>query len=232
MRREEKIVVSPIGQGIYTLSEVARLTRTRLQRIRSWFMGRKGGPAPILGCGGRWSHGHHADTTVSFHSLIDALVVARLRDCGVTMQYLRKIHGALVKELSEQHPFSRKDIYTDGKKVLIGYADKLGYPALRELLTRQHSFPKILEDYLMHVEYDEDTLLALRWRVSEGVVIDPGRRYGKPIVEACGVPTAILRTAYRANDEDVDLVAEWYGVSQANVARAVAFEESLSSHAA
>ena len=231
MARNKHTIVSPVGHGIYTLSEVARLVRTPCGRIRSWFLGRKAGPRPPLGFVER-PHGRHADITVSFHSLIDALVVARLRDCGVTMQYLRKIHGALVKELSEQHPFSRKDVYTDGKEVLVGYADKLGYPALRELLTRQHNFPKILEDYLTQVEYDKATLMAIRWRLSEGVVIDPRRRYGKPIVEACGVPTAILSRAHRANDEDVDLVAEWYGISQTDVIQAVTFEEGLSPHAA
>ena len=227
---------SAIGQGVYTLSEVARLTGTHCQRIRSWFLKRPYRPEPILKRGPRQSQKRraqkHGDFTVSFHSLIDALVVARLRDYGVSMQYLRRVHGTLIQEFGNPHPFSRRDLYTDGRKVFLGYADEFGEESLKELLTKQHSFPQILRDYLTQIEYEEDTLLAVRWRVGEGVVIDPKRRYGKPIVESCGVPTAILAAAYKANREDSQLVAEWYGVSPPDVEHAVVFEKRLLSRVA
>jgi uncharacterized protein (DUF433 family) len=165
--------------------------------------------------------------TLSFHSLIDALVVARFRDFGVSMQYLRKVYEKLVEEFSTANPFSRRDLYTDGKTVFLSYADALGQQQLKEILTSQHNFPQILTRYLKQIEYDQETLLALRWHVAEGVVIDPRRKYGKPIVEGCGVPTAILAAAYEANHRDRDIVAEWYGVSQFDVDQAVAFESSL-----
>lgn len=227
---------SPIGDGIYTLSEVARLTGSHYQRIHSWFLGRSEGPGPILDRAQlrqkRDLLRPRVDLTVSFHSLIDALVVSKLREYGVSLQYLRKVYNALSEQFSQQHPFSQSNLYTDGKEVFVRFADKFGYEALMELLTNQQSFPPVLEDYLTQIDYDEDTLLAIRWRIAEGIVIDPRRRYGKPIVATCGVPTVILAAAYKGNDQDVDLVAEWYGVSQLDVTQAVDFEKSLLSEAA
>lgn len=220
-----------VGEGVYTLTEVARLTRTHYQRIHAWFLGRQGGLGPILGReapkGRRSNRAPETDLTVSFHSLIDALVVARLRACGVPMHYLRKAYKVFTKEYSQRHPFSRRDLYTDGKQVFLGYENRHGEEIMKELLTQQQNWPEILKEYLTQVDYDEDTLMAARWRISEGIVIDPKRRYGKPILEMPGIPTGIIARAYAANHRDTDLVAEWYGVSQDDVSCAVAFEENL-----
>ncbi len=50
--------------------------------------------------------------------------------------------------------------------------------------------------------------------------------FGKPIVEAVGVPTSILAAAYEANQKDAARVARWYNVQPEHVMAAVAFEGS------
>jgi uncharacterized protein (DUF433 family) len=58
-------------------------------------------------------------------------------------------------------------------------------------------------------------------------VIDPTICFGKPIVEAVGIPTAVLAAAHQANDKDEELVGEWYNVSPSYVLAAVEFETSM-----
>lgn len=211
-----------LGQGIYQFSEVARFTGTTTERVRTWFLGREGRPGPLIGPGPQAEHSN----TVSFHGLIDALVVSKLRDdYDISMQYLRRVHSKLMEEFQVQYPFSRKDFLTDGKRIFVAYADGMGEEHLKELLTQQKAFPSILKNYLRYIEYDAESMLARRWHIEKGIVIDPERRYGKPIVEAAGVPTGILAASYRANGQDLRLVANWFGVTAEAVRAAVEFEQ-------
>ncbi len=77
------------------------------------------------------------------------------------------------------------------------------------------------------IDYDRATILARRWRIASMVVIDPTICFGKPIVEPIGIATTLLASAYRANQEDADLVADWYGVHSSHVLAAVEFERNM-----
>ena len=84
-----------------------------------------------------------------------------------------------------------------------------------------------LKYLLEHIDYQTDTRLACRWRIHEGVVIDPAVSYGRPVVQNTGVHTRVLAHQFIANGEDAGIVADLYGVSETDVKRAVAFEEHL-----
>lgn len=169
---------------------------------------------------------------LSFLDMIDALVVGKLRAAGVPLQYLRKAHSMLADEFSSSHPFSRRDILTDGKKVFLHVASELGEEHLKELLSHQHVFPEILVPVLKKISYDRHSLLAQRWDIFGGVTVDPARRYGKPIVESVGIPTAILAMAYQANGSNGEVVADWYGITKKQVMLAVHFEKKMAGAAA
>lgn len=213
-----------LGQGIYGLSEVARFTGTNPARIRPWFLNRAHRPGPIIGGADRLANGQ--PFCVTFHGLIDALVVSRLRDqYKLKMLYLRKVHRKLIEEFNVPHPFSHKDFLTDGRRIFVSYIDDCGDDRLKDVLSRQEAFPKILRGYLQHIDYDAVTLLATRWQIAPGIALDPKRRYGKPIVESVGIPTGILAACYRANGNNVRAVSRWYGISGGDVRRAVDFEK-------
>jgi len=59
------------------------------------------------------------------------------------------------------------------------------------------------------------------------VVIDPAICLGKPIVGPVGIATSILASAYQANNQDAEAVAEWYKIHASHVIAAVDFERSL-----
>ena len=75
--------------------------------------------------------------------------------------------------------------------------------------------------------YDTATSLALRWHIADQVVLDPEICFGKPIVEKTGIPTYILAAAYRANEQNEILIANWYKVKPSHVLAAVQFETKL-----
>lgn len=212
-----------LGQGIYTVAEVSKLTDLRPNRVRSWFKQRPdgSGSGPVFESDYQPADGDYA---VSFHDLIDVLVAGAFRDqFQVQMHVIRRAHSLLQERLDTRHPFCHNDLYTDGKEIFLCAANDLNEEVLSEVVSRQQFFPHIKER-LHHIDYNEITKLARRWKIAKGVVIDPLISMGKPTVENSGVTTYVIANQYEANSRNAALVADLYGVSQRDVANAVAFE--------
>jgi uncharacterized protein (DUF433 family) len=209
-----------LGNGIYSFSEASALTGLSVRRVRAWFEGWNMGGTP-RGRGRVFRGDYPADRAISFFDLIEVKVAGRLRERGISLIALRKAHAALVDLLDTPHPFSRREIYTDGKAMFVRAATT---GDLIEIVRRQHVIPQVLLPYLERVDYDPHTRLAAQWRISDGVVIDPRRHFGKPIVQSSSMPTALLAQAYQANGRDLEAVADWYGVTPGEVEAAARFE--------
>ena len=214
-----------MGNGVYSFSEAARLTGASCRCVRAWFSGEQRKDRSLI-------HSDYMPSSapggqISFHDLIDTLVVGQLRRAGLSLQYLRKVHAALLAEFEVSHPFCWKKLLTDGKRVFINTADERGEEQLKELRSKQHAFPTILRPVLKRIDYDPTSLLARRWNIAQGVIIDPGRQRGKPVVESAGIPTAVLDAAYKANGNNAKTVAHWYGITREEVRLALAFERDI-----
>ena len=130
----------------------------------------------------------------------------------------------LQERLGTKHPFCHNDLYTDGKSIFILAANQLNEKILSEVVSRQQFFPHIREK-LHHVDYNEMTRLAQRWRITEGVVVDPAVCMGKPTVAKTGIATYVVANQYYANHKNAGLIADLYGIGEQDVANAVAFEK-------
>jgi len=213
-----------LGQGIYILSEVARLTELHPIRVRSWFKGRsdRHGRGPVFASDYRIVDG---DFAVSFLDLIDVLIAGQFRDrYDVPMRIVRLAHQELQKELKTKHPFCLSNLFTDRKRIFIDVANEIDEEQLRDVVSQQQFFLHIKEK-LDHIDYSEINNLARRWRIAEGVVIDPSISMGKPTIENTGVTTYVISNQYYANNKNADLVADLYGLSEKDIANAVHFEK-------
>jgi uncharacterized protein (DUF433 family) len=215
-----------LGHGVYSLPEAARLTRLRSSRVREWFTGRstKQGLKPVFksdydSVGG--------DRAISFLDLIELFIAGQLREHGVSLQSLRKVREQLQKDLETRHPFCRREVLSDGKKVFTFGLDPEGKREMIEVLSKQRVFVQILLPFLKRIDYDDATKLASKWSIADRIVVDPTICLGKPIVEEVCIRTTILASAFGANHEDLELVAEWFGVLPLHVQAAVDFERSL-----
>lgn len=211
-----------LGQGVYKLAEVSKLTRMSQSRVRSWFKQRSDG----LGYGPIFASDYQSvggDYAVSFLDLIDVLIAGQFRDYDVSMRTVRRAHSLLQNELETKHPFCHSRLYTDGKSIFLLAANKLGEDKLREVISHQQFFLYIMEK-LEQIDYSEITNLAYRWRIAQGVVIDPSVSMGKPTIENTGVATYVIANQYHANMKNSALVADLYEISETDVANAVKFE--------
>jgi uncharacterized protein (DUF433 family) len=211
-----------LGNGIYAYPEAARLTGVHTQTVRAWFLGRKKHGEPIGG-GAVFNSEYGDDPAISFLDLIEVLVAGQLRNAGVSLSVIRKSFLAISKHLSTLHPFSREELVTDGKNIFLHTAVDAQADLLVELFRKQHFFHKVMKPYLSRVSYDKGTKLARSWQIMDGVVVDPRRSLGKPVVDAAGIPASILAKAFFANGQDSAKVADWYGVAVEDVEIATRF---------
>jgi uncharacterized protein (DUF433 family) len=215
-----------LGHGVYNLPEAAKLTGLKSRRVHEWFKGRSNGRASVP-----LFHSDYpsidGDRAISFHDLIELFVAGQLREHGVSLQSLRKVHGQLQVHLCTKHPFCSREILNRGSPVFSLGLDEQEKREMIAVLLGQRVFTDILRPFLKRIDYDQATGLAKRWRIANLVVIDPTICLGKPIIEGIGISTAILAAAYEANDQNVELVADWYKVHSKHVIAAVDFERSM-----
>jgi uncharacterized protein (DUF433 family) len=217
--------MSILGRGVYNLPEAARLTGLRPERVREWFRGRKSQTRkPVFRSDYLSVSG---DRAISFHDLIELFVAGQLRDREISLQSLRKVHKRLQVDLKTRHPFCRREILTKGGQVFTLGLDDEGREEMIEVLTSQRVFSDILRPFLERIDYDEATAMAQRWCIADRVVVDPAICLGKPIVGEVGIATAVLAAAYDANDQDAELVADWYRINAKHVLAAVEFERGI-----
>ena len=213
-----------IGQGVYTVAEVSRLTEMNQSRVRSWFKHRSDntGHGPIFESDYQPVDGDYA---VSFLDLIDVLVAGQFRDQhNVPMRIVRRAHSLLQEELKTEHPFCHSDLYTDGKRIFQYAATNLGAGRLSDVISHQQFFLHIKEK-LSHIEYSEITRLADKWRIANGIVINPAISMGKPTIEKTGVTTFVIANQYCANMNNSALVADLFEINESDVINAVEFEQ-------
>ena len=212
-----------IGQGVYTVAEVSRLTEMHPSTVRTWLKHR----SDDVGRGPVFQSDYQSvddDYAVSFLDLIDVLIAGQFRvRHNVPMRIVRRAHTLLQKDLNTEHPFCHSDLYTDGKRIFLAAANRLGEERLSDVVSRQQFFLHIKEK-LEHIEYSKITKLARRWRIANGIVVDPSISMGKPTIQNTGVTTYVIANQYYANMKNAALVADLYEVNENDVVNAVKFE--------
>src|SRR6266404_1310802 len=219
-----------IGKGLYSVQEARRLTRVPGPTLRRWVCGyarRRDGSRvdypPLL----TPSHPAIDDAiALSFRDLIELRFINRLRELHVPWSEIKATIDASRAMLRTDYPFGTRRFATDGRRLFSEIVDRPGL--LLRVRTNQISFDRLfLPDLYAEIEFERDD--AARWRPESGrrfVVIDPERSFGKPILDAHGIPTAVLAKAVQAEDS-IARVADWFEVPDEAVQAAVDFESKL-----
>lgn len=213
---------SRIGVGLYALDDAARLLRTRSSTVRSWL-------DPETGLVPRRLPAD--DRAITFLELMELYFIDMFRKEGVSPRTIRKASAAAAKKFRTDYPFAIKQFDTDGRTIFATLIDSTADSELVEDLRRgQYVFNEVMKPFFHKLEFRGAHEVTRFWPMERksGVVLDPERKFGKPIDAESGVPTRAIYNAVQAGGgQDQKLVARWLGVSPHAVRAAVAFEESL-----
>lgn len=212
--------------GVYSVPEASRLTDVAPGRVRGWLQGyaqkdgrrtppKLEGQLPVM----------DGKVALGFLDLMEVRFISHFLKAGVQWKTLRVAAHRARSELHLDHPFAAR-FTTDGRAIFFETVTETGDPRLRDLVDNQFAMFSILEPLLQEgIEFDSRGYARL-WRPSKdepGVVLDPKRSFGRPIIDVASVPTRALFEAFRV-EGNAERVAHWYKVDPNYVHEAVAFE--------
>jgi len=220
-----------IGIGLYTVSEAARLTNIAVPRVRRW-----------LG-GYRYREGDHDHAStplwqpevpkfgskieLGFRDLMELRFVHLFLERGLSLHAIRRAIEKAVAILGIERPLSTQCFRTDGRSIFLEVAREMDEPALFNLKSDQYLFHRMVAPSFKDIDF-EGGLPARWWPNSErkGIVLDPKRAFGKPILAEYGIPAAALAEAYKVR-HSFKLVGLDFEIPEKAVRDAVAFQERL-----
>jgi len=226
---------SPLGTGIFTIPEAARLLQVSDTKVRGWVQGYRSaqvGPLiePEIEKQGRSS-------ALSFTNLMEARFIDAFAQLGVHVRAIRAVLDEAKSFVQHPHPFATDTIFkTDGSRIFAEVASRTRDSQLYDLSKRNWAIKEVLEPWLKGAVIYDDGGMAQTWQPrpnrTPNIIVDPRFAFGRPIVRGAAVPTGTLLEAFIAEgdiqiDRAYSNVAIWFGVSEAVVRESVDFEYSL-----
>ena len=232
----------PLGIGIYSRPDAARLLGMTPDRLRRWVGGytyhlrqtsdngrsrRRQAPVvrtelPVVG----------NIMALSFLELMELRVVKALVDRDVTLQQVRRAAQVAAERFNTKHPFASRRVFTDGRHIFSAVSDAAEAPDVVKWTAAeidQVVAGPVFDQFLSEIEFDSATSLASRWWPlgrQVPVILDPAIRFGAPVVAGTGVRTSTL--ARLARTTSVRDVAVAYELELAQAHAAINFEQQLS----
>lgn len=213
---------STLGFGFYSVSEAARILQCSPRLVRRWTSEKTGVVArKFSGSSG----------VLSFAELIELYFVKMFRNEGLSLQAIRKAAEKAAAKYNSNYPFSMRRFDTDGKSLFVTLVnEETNTELLEELQSGQRAFDPIIRPFFRKLDYEGRFEPARFWPMEKkgGVVLDPLRQFGRPIIARCGVPTSAIVDALAAgNGQSRKEVADWFEIDLKDVEAAIAFERKL-----
>ncbi|PSM17794.1 DUF433 domain-containing protein [Nitratireductor sp. StC3] len=221
----------PLTGGFYTVGEVARILGIDNEaKVRRWLDGSASRPAVLQ----RQYESGFANQELGFLDLMEIRFVDYFRRQDVSLQSIRKAADAARRELKTKHPFALSNVkfVTDRKRIFLHTAEQEHDNRLMDIVSGQHAMYDVIEAFLAKgVEFAPATGLAEHWKPKPkeypAVVISPRLAHGQPAIEGKGIPTSALFQLWRAEDQDIERVADWFELDRADAEQAIEYELEL-----
>jgi hypothetical protein len=235
--------MSLLGRGIYSVAMAGRLTGLKSATVSRYLRGysyermgeRRYSPPGFRGdlMTDRMLKSRSVPVA-SFLDLLELRWIGLFRRNGVTGNEIRRALRAASEVLGgEPHPFTTGRFMADCRKILtsiatLSHGRRKDESRLCEIVSRQGVFERIIEPFIVGLTFDSEHRPE-SWEPAVGgglVVLNPHRRFGKPITKESGKPTAVIAATLHAWG-DVERVAEWYRIRPDEVEMAGRFEDAL-----
>lgn len=210
---------------LYTQKEAGHLTGLPQSTVSRWVSG-----SPSRGDGPRLEPVVRSQGDgLSFLDVAELAMIAGFRRAGVTLGNLRIASQVAAEILGESHPFCTNKLRTDGNRVFAKIIEESeqNNVVLVDLVVRQIVITKVIEPVLEQFDFEPSVSHPRRWwpmGKKGGVVIDPEREMGKPIVAKSG---ARVMDLIPSNGETQEDIARWYEAEVSEVQMAVDYNQYL-----
>ena len=222
-----------LGKGIYTLTTAAKSLGMSPQRMRRWINGytfKKNSEyrssKPVFETDYEYNS---SDAIISFLDLAELLFINNFIQYGISINKIRKAAVIASNLLNTSHPFAIRKMYTDGKSIFAKIAQEDNDSSLLDLLKSQYQFGKIIEPTLYGcIDFDIYNNAEKWWPQGKkgGIVLDPSRNMGQPILNKYNVRTGLIYELYKTN-HSIEEISEWYELDKNAINTAIGYEEGF-----
>ena len=212
-----------VGVGIYTFQQAARLLGVSGNLLRYW-IGEFSAESVV-------KRQLKDDHLLTFAELMELHFIKMFRDEDVSLQAIRKAANEAAKKFHTDYPFTVKRFDTDGRSIFATLKSKeTDCELVEELRHGQLVFKTLIKAFFKKLDYHGTAEIERFWPMQKSgrVVLDPSRKFGKPIDFETGISTDVLFNAVNAGGgQDEQVVAQWFDVPLEAVKAAVRYERTL-----
>jgi uncharacterized protein (DUF433 family) len=209
-----------LNEGIYSVIDVARITHLTAEKIRRWFKDLSKVSYEGL------SSGQQQDLEkmrISFHGLVELVVIDTLRENGFTLSKILKARADLKTKTGKLYPFATNNVKDNLKKA--GSALIFRFPSGDVTLDGSGLYNlSFIEQFFDYIEFDTEGL-ALKifpLKNSRTIVIDPRQGGGKAVISNKGVWAESVKLAYNG-EESIGVIQEQYDLTKEEISAALEF---------
>ena len=129
--------------------------------------------------------------------------------------------------MNSNHPFAKRQFYTDGKTILAHVAEEAEDPKLLDLIHQQYQISDVVLPYLWEcIDFNSYDYAEKYWPLGKHVpiVIDPRKNFGKPILARYNIPTETISELV-SNGISLKEIIQWYDIDEGSIQWAIDFED-------
>jgi len=208
-----------LHEGIYSIQDVVRIAKLTSDKVRRWFKDLS--KEQYEGLSGDQRNDVN-NLRVSFHGLIEIVVIDTLRENGFSLKTILKARTDLQQKTGKIYPFATNNVSENlkiaGKSLVFKFSS--GDVTLDGSGQYNLAF---IQEFFKHIEFDKDGIAQRMFKTASGlIVIDPAQGGGKPSVKDRGV---WAETVYMAYDgpESIPMLIDQYDVTKEEVLAAIEY---------
>jgi len=215
-----------LGQGIYTLPDIAFLLDISYPKVSRWiksFWNDKFGSK----YGGTYSWSVDLTKAVNFYTLIELYTFYRLAEAGVTTNSALKAHEILSAQFETPYPFANKMVLNGMKALDRQVVFEQSDGSIYSLDIYKQFKIEFVKEFFKNLDFDSNSLVYKFWPKGKAleVVCDPTHQFGQPVIEGTNILSETIFRLYLAK-EPVEFISELYEIPVARVVKAIEFHSS------
>lgn len=227
---------SYLGIGLYTYTDASHILRISTGKLHKWadgypyqYKGELRRQQPLFGR----AHPELAvQNLLTFLDLIQLYLINEFRKEKISLQVIRATADRVSRLFQTNHPFAVMQFHTDGKRIIGEIQetsiDGVSRHYLEDLAKAQLVMETVRPFLIDHLDYTPEGITRQYWPLGreKGVVIDPARCFGNPMLSDFSIPTYPIYSMYLAGDTP-STIADAYCIDIDHITRAIEYEQAL-----
>lgn len=217
-------------EGIYSISDVTEMIKNGVRlpdiskgKVTRWF--KELAEADYEGLKGE-NKNDIENLRIGFHGLIELVVIAKLRDCGISLKTILTAREDLGRQTHKKaYPFATNDVSkilkvdAEGRR-LFHQISKDEIVSLNK--TGQYNL-KFIVEFFNNIDFRNGLAIRFIPPISKGkIIIDPQIGDGKPVIAGKDIPAQTIWQIYNST-KNINNIKNDYGVTEGEIKAALAY---------